>query len=75
MKNRFSRWPPGSHLGFTIGTILAIFDLQAIPLLPATFQVNWLFNSEEEATNWGLLAFGFRRSEKWTSNCYDFSYF
>ena len=26
-KNRFSRWPHG-HLGFLIGTILAIFDLK-----------------------------------------------
>ena len=24
-KNRFSRWQPGGHLGFPIGTIFAIF--------------------------------------------------
>ena len=39
----------GSHLGFPIGTILAIFDPQVIPMLPAKFQVNWPFSSEEEA--------------------------
>ena len=32
-KNRFSRWHSG-HLGFPIGTILAIFDLHVTPMLP-----------------------------------------
>ena len=32
----------GSHLGFPIGTILAIFDLQVTPMLPTMFGVNWL---------------------------------
>ena len=41
----------GGHLGFPIGTILAIFDLQVIPMLPAKFRVNWPFSSEEEAKN------------------------
>ena len=31
----------GGHLGFPTGTILAIFDLQVIPMLPAKFRVNW----------------------------------
>ena len=30
----------GSHLGFQIGTILAIFDLQVTLMLPTKFQVN-----------------------------------
>ena len=41
----------GGHLGFTIGTILAIFDLQVIPMLPTKFRVNWHFCSGEEAKN------------------------
>ena len=39
------------HLGFQIGMILAIFDLQVILMLPTEFQVNWLFGSGEEAKN------------------------
>ena len=40
----------GSHgLGFPIGTILAIFDLQVTPMLPTKFQVDWPFGSGEEA--------------------------
>ena len=31
----------GGHLGFPIGTILAIFDLRVTPLLPTKYQVNW----------------------------------
>ena len=30
----------GSHLGFLIGTILAIFDLKVTPMLPTIFVVN-----------------------------------
>ena len=43
----------GCHLGFPIGSILAIFDLQVTPMLPtcAKFQVKWPFGSEEEAKN------------------------
>ena len=41
----------GSHLGFPIGTILAIFDLQVTPMLPSKFGVNWPFVSGEEAKN------------------------
>ena len=29
------------HLGFSIGTILAISDLQVIPMLPTKCRVNW----------------------------------
>ena len=39
----------GSHLGFPIGMILAIFDLQITPMLPSNFGVNWHFGSGEEA--------------------------
>ena len=39
----------GGHLGFTIGTILAIFDLQVTLMLPSKFRVNWPFSSGEEA--------------------------
>ena len=38
-----------AHLGFPIGTILAIFDLQVIPMLPSKFGVNWTFGSGEDA--------------------------
>ena len=31
----------GRHLGFPIGTILAIFDLQVTQMLPTKYQVNW----------------------------------
>ena len=37
-KNKFS---DGSHLGFPIGTILAIFDLLVTPMLPTKYRVNW----------------------------------
>ena len=36
---------------FTIGTILAIFDLQVTPMLPSKFGVNWPFVSGVEAKN------------------------
>ena len=39
----------GGHLGFLIGTILSIFDLQVSPMLPSKFQVNWYFGSGGEA--------------------------
>ena len=39
----------GGHLGFPIKTLLAIFDLQVTPSLPAKFQVSWPFGSREEA--------------------------
>ena len=39
----------GGHLGFPIGTILAIFNLQVTLMLPSKFGVNWPFGSGEEA--------------------------
>ena len=60
----------GSQLGFTIGTILAIFDLRVTPMLPTKFRVNWPFSSGEEAKN--------RFSSwlpSWISNWHNFSYF
>ena len=39
----------GNQLGFTIGTILAIFDLQVTPMLPTKFRVKRPFSSGEEA--------------------------
>ena len=41
----------GRHLGFPIGMIWAIFDLQVTPMLPSKFGVNWPFGSGEEAKN------------------------
>ena len=69
-KNRFSG---GGHLGFPIGTILAIFDLQVMAMLPTMFQVNWLFGAGEEAKN------RFSRwppwQPSWISDQNKFSYF
>ena len=63
----------GSHLGFLIGTILAIFDLQVTLMLPSKFGVNWPFVSGEEAKN------RFSRWRPWRpsliSDRHDFSYF
>ena len=39
----------GGHLGYPIGTILAIFDLQVAPMSPTKFGVNWPFGAGEEA--------------------------
>ena len=48
-KNRFFH---GGHLGFIIGTILAIFDvIHVTPMLPSKFGVYWPFRSGEEAKN------------------------
>ena len=41
----------GGHLGFPIGTILAVFDLQVIPMLPTKFRINWLLGLGEEVKN------------------------
>ena len=46
MKNRyFQDGLHGSHLGFLIRTILAIFDLQVTPMLPTKFRVTWPLGS------------------------------
>ena len=37
-----------SHLGFRIGMILAMFDLQVIPMLHTMFQVNCLSVQEKK---------------------------
>ena len=60
----------GGHLGFPIGTILAIFDLQVTLMLPSKFGVNWPFDSGEEAKN----RFS-RWWPSWISDRNDFSYF
>ena len=71
-KNRFSRWLPWRHLGYPIGTILAIFDLQITPMSPTKFGVNWPFGAGEEAE------YRFSRWQPWwpsgISNQKDFSY-
>ena len=41
-KNNFQDGCHGCHLGFPIGTILAIFDLQITPMLHSKFGANWL---------------------------------
>ena len=38
----------GSQLGFTIGMVLAIFDLWVTPMLPTKFRVNWLSVQEKK---------------------------
>ena len=63
----------GSHLGFLIETILAIFDLQVIPMLPTMFGVNWLLGSGVEAKNRFSRWLPWRPS--WISDRHDFSYF
>ena len=60
----------GGHLGFPIGMILAIFDLQVTPILPSKFGVNWPFGSGEEAKN----RFS-RWRPSWIFDRHDFSYF
>ena len=39
-KIEFQDGPHGGHLGFLIGTILAIFDLHVTLMLPTKFQVS-----------------------------------
>ena len=39
----------GGHFRFSIGTILAIFDIQVTPVPPSKFGVDWPFGSGEEA--------------------------
>ena len=71
-KNRFSRWPPRGHLGFRIGTILAIFDEQVTPMFPSKFQISWFFVQRKRKIDFkdgrhrGHLGFSARN---------DFSYF
>ena len=60
----------GCQLGFTVETILSIFDLQVALKRSTKFQGNWPFSSGEEALN--------RFSRWWPSWIFDwnnFSYF
>ena len=63
----------GGHLGFPIGSILAIFDLQVTLMVPSKFGVNWPFGSGEEAKNRFSRWRPWRPS--WISDRNDFSYF
>ena len=63
----------GGHLGFPIGKILAIFDLQVTLMVPSKFGVNWPFGSGEEAKNIFSRWRPWRPS--WISDRNDFSYF
>ena len=40
-KINFQNGGHGGHLGFPIGTILAIFVLQVTPMFPTKYRVNW----------------------------------
>ena len=48
-KNIFHNGGYCGHLGFSIGTLLAIFDLQVTPMLPTELQVILVFSSRKEA--------------------------
>ena len=69
-KNRFSRWLPWRP---SLGTILAIFDLQVTLVLPSKFGVNLPFGSGEEAKNRFSRWLPWRPS--WISHRHSFSYF
>ena len=69
-KKRKIDFQDGGHLGFPIGTTLAVFDLQVTPMLPSKFGVNWPFGSGEEAKN----RFS-RWRQSWISDRHDFSFF
>ena len=60
----------GNHLGFPIGTILAIFYERVTPTRPTKFQVSWPFGSGEEAKH----RFS-RWRPSWISDRNNFSYF
>ena len=59
----------GGHLGFPIGTIVAIFYLQVTPMLPSKFGVNWPFSSEEAKNRFS------RWQPSWISDRNNISYF
>ena len=59
----------GGYLGFPIGTILAIFDLQVTLMLPSKFGDKWPFNSGEAKNRFS------RWRPSWISDRHDFSYF
>ena len=72
-KKRKIDFQDGGHLGFPIGMILAIFDLQVTLILPSKFGVNWPFSSGEEVKNRFSRWLPWRPS--WISDQRDFSYF
>ena len=59
-----------TFFGFPIGTILAVFDLQVIPMLPTKFRINWLLGLGEEVKNRFL-----RWRPSLISDWNDFNYF
>ena len=61
------------HLGFPIGTILAIFDLQVSLILPTKFKANWPFSLGVDFRNRFSRWQPWRTS--WISNQNNFSYF
>ena len=63
----------GGHLGFPIGTIIAIFDLQVTLKLPTKFRVNLLLGLGEEAKNRFSKWLSWR--PPWISDWHNFSYF
>ena len=63
----------GGHLGFPIGSIVAIVDLQFNSILPTRFQVNWPFVSGERTKNRFSSWPPWRSS--WISDRNDFSFF
>ena len=71
-KNNFQDGCHGGHLGYPIGKILAIFDLQVTPMSPNKFGVNLPFCAGEEAK------YRFSRWWPWwpsgISDLNDFSY-
>ena len=73
VQNRFPRQWPWCHLGFLIGTNLALYYLQVTQMLPTKFGVRWPFGSGGEVKN------KFLRWQPWwlsrISNQNDFSYF
>ena len=61
------------HLGFQIGTILAIFDLRVTQMLTAKFRINWPFGSGEEGKS--RFSRWLPGRTAWISDRNDFSYF
>ena len=48
MRKDFQDGHHGSHLGFPISKILAVFNLQVTPMLPTKFGVTWPFSSGDK---------------------------
>ena len=71
-KKRKIDFQDDSHLGFPIGMIIAIFDLQVTLMLPTKFRVNWLLGLEEVKNRFSRWL-SWRPS--WISDWHDFSYF